>query len=234
MNRNNKTPLFESLFKLNKEETLIEELVSAAIHGIGAVLSIIALIILVILSSIKGNWWQIVSATIYGLTLILAYSASTMYHLSREQKAKKIFKILDFTSIYFLIAGTYTPITLINLHGWLGWSLFEAIWITAFLGIIFKAIFFDKYEILSTLIYLLMGWLAIVAIKPIYHALTPAGFMWILAGGLFYTIGIIFFLWKRLRFSHGVWHVFVLGGSICHFFAIIYYVILPINTFNSS
>ena len=202
-----------------------EEIANAITHGLGIAFGITVLVLLVVFSSLRGEVWKIVSFSIYGATLIILYTASTLYHSFRSPKVKCIFRIIDHVSIYLLIAGTYTPFTLVNLRGPWGWSLFGTIWGLAIVGIIFKIVFFGKYEILSTIIYLGMGWIAIVAIKPMIAIFPTMGLWWIVIGGLFYSLGVIFFVWEKLPFNHAIWHLFVLGGSVSHFIAMILYVL---------
>jgi hemolysin III len=202
-----------------------EEIANAIIHGIGSVFGIAALVILVVLASRKGDAWRIVSFSVYGVTLILLYLASTLYHGLRHPGAKRIFRILDHSSIFLLIAGTYTPFLLVPLRGGWGWSLFGVIWALAVAGIVFKAIFINRLKKLSVLVYILMGWLIVVALKPMLAKIPPHALGWLLAGGLCYTGGVIFYSMKSVRFSHAVWHLCVLAGSMCHFFAILLYVL---------
>lgn len=213
------------LMKLHRAQTLLEEILNASVHGAGALLSVAALVIMIIESAFAGGELKIIGCCIFGITLILMYLASTLYHSIQEPVWKKRFKVLDHVSIYLLIAGTYTPILLVNFPPKLGWSIFSITWALAIAGVIFKLVATGKYEKTSTVIYLLMGWISMVAIKPMIHALSPDGMYWLLAGGLCYTVGVIFYVWKRLHFSHAAWHIFVLAGSACHFFAILFYVI---------
>jgi hemolysin III len=202
-----------------------EEIANSITHGIGVGLSIAGLTILVVFASIRGDVWRIVSFSVYGACLTILYTASTLYHSFRSEKVKRFFQILDHASIYLLIAGTYTPFTLVLLRGGWGWSLFGVIWGLAFLGIVFKIFFINRFEILSTLVYLLMGWLIVIAFKPAIDNIPIGGLYWLLAGGLSYSLGVVFFLWERIKYHHAIWHLFVLGGSICHFFAILFYVL---------
>lgn len=202
-----------------------EELANSITHGIGVVLSIAGLVLLVIYSSLNGNVWHIVSSSIFGASMIFLYTASTFYHSFTTEKLKYFFKILDHSFIYILIAGTYTPFTLVTLHGWLGWTLFGIIWGLAISGVVFKFYFVNRFSIVSTVIYLLMGWLIILAINPLMDALPFEGLIWLIVGGLSYSFGVIFYVWHNLKFSHGIWHLFVLGGTICHFFSVFFYVI---------
>jgi len=204
-------------------QTLGEEIANSITHGIGAVLSAAGLALLVVLAVLFGDTWRVVSLSIYGSTLILLYLISTLYHGLTNIKAKRVFRILDHSSIFLLIAGTYTPVTLIYMRGPWGWTLFGLIWGLAAFGISFKLLFFGKYEKLSVLLYIIMGWLIVIAIKPMLVMLPDGMLLWIVLGGLSYTLGIIFYGLKRMPYHHTVWHLFVLGGSICHFFGMLFY-----------
>ena len=193
-------------------------------HLIGAVLALAGLVVLVVVAARQGDAWKIVSFSLYGATLFLLYGFSTLYH-SLRGRAKTIFRRFDHLAIYLLIAGTYTPFTLVTLRGVWGWSLFGAVWGLAVVGMALEYLPRRGARILPVVIYLGMGWLALIALRPLLQALPLAGFVWLLAGGLFYTIGVLFYaLDKRLRHAHGVWHLFVLAGSASHYFAILYYV----------
>ncbi len=193
-------------------------------HLIGAVLALAGLVVLVVVAALQGDAWKIVSFSLYGATLFLLYGFSTLYH-SLRGRAKIIFRRFDHLAIYLLIAGTYTPFTLVTLRGVWGWSLFGAVWGLAVAGMALEYLPRRGARILPVVIYLGMGWLALIALRPLLQALPLAGFVWLLAGGLFYTIGVLFYaLDERLRHAHGVWHLFVLAGSASHYFAILYYV----------
>jgi hemolysin III len=205
--------------------TFIEEVANAVTHGLGALLSIAALVIMVVFAARDGDSLKIVSASIFGASLILLYSSSTFYHAS-PPSLKEFSQKIDHSAIYLLIAGTYTPFTLVTLSGAWGWWVFGIIWFLAVCGIIFQVFFYsDRLRIISTIIYLLMGWMVIVAIKPLVNNMELNGLWWLLAGGLSYSGGVAFYLWKKLPFAHSIWHLFVLGGSICHFFAVLFFVI---------
>ena len=200
------------------------ERLNSITHLMGAVLAVAGAAVLVVLAARLGDPWKIVSFSIYGVMLFALYTLSTLYHSTRG-KAKRVFQKLDQCSIYLLIAGTYTPFTLVTLRGMWGWSLFGVIWGLAALGIVQEAWLGKGARILSLVIYILMGWLSVIAVKPLLAALTPAGFAWLAAGGLFYTGGIIFYaLDEKLRHGHGIWHLFVLAGSASHYLAILLYV----------
>jgi hemolysin III len=210
-------------------ETLAEERASGITHGVGIVLSAIALLMLVAFAVRDGDPRRIITVSIYGFTLLLMYTASTCYHCVRSPRAKHVMRIFDHASIYLLIAGTYTPIVLVSMGGGWGWSMFGVVWTIAIAGVVLKMIFVDRYEPLSVTLYIVMGWLALIAIKPMLAAL-PAGAMgWIFGGGIAYTAGVVFFLWDHLPFNHAIWHLFVIAGSVCHFIAVLLYV-LPLHT----
>jgi len=202
-----------------------EEALHAATHGLGAILGLVGLVFLVVLASKNGDVWRIVSFSIYGTTLFLLYLASTLYHSITHPKAKHVFRVLDHCSIYFLIAGTYTPFALVTLRGPWGWSFFGVVWALALLGVVFKIFFIHRFNTLSTLIYVAMGWLILIGGKTVLAQIPPAALKWLLAGGIFYTIGAVAFLLNRIRYHHVVWHLFVMAGSICHFGAILFHVL---------
>lgn len=205
----------------------MEEVMNAVTHGIGTLLAVAGLVLLIVLAYLHGDFWHIVSFSIYGTTLVLLYLASTLYHSFTNEKIKRIFKILDHSAIYLLIAGTYTPFTLVPLHGVLGWTIFGLVWGFAVIGIALKVFYTGRFKILSTLCYLGMGWFIVFAIKPLIDTVPALGMTWLLVGGLFYTLGSVFYLWKGLPYNHAIWHLFVLAGSISHFIAVFFY-ILPI------
>lgn len=212
------------------EYSIGHEIANAVTHGIGGGLSIAGLSLLLTMAVLYGNIWHIVSSAIYGATLILLYLASTLYHGIYHTATKRIFKVIDHASIYLLIAGTYTPFTLVSLreHSEWGWTLFLVVWILAFAGVLLLLLFPGKYSGARVVVYILMGWLAIFVVKDIRTAIGVGGISWLVAGGLSYTVGVIFYLWDRLPFNHAIWHLFVLSGSLCHFFAILFYVLPPI------
>ncbi|MEE9912615.1 MAG: hemolysin III family protein [Deltaproteobacteria bacterium] len=207
----------------------MEELLNSITHGAGILLSIAALVLLIVFSSTYGSTGHVVSCTIFGVTLILLYTASTLYHGIQKPHLKRVCKIFDHSCIYLLIAGTYTPFLLVTLRGVLGWTMFGVIWFLAVSGVVLKIFFVQRFKIISTIAYVLMGWIIVFAIKPLADALSSGGLVWLIAGGLAYTLGVIFYAWKKLPFNHAIWHLFVLTGSVCHFFAIIFYVI-PIDS----
>jgi hemolysin III len=202
-----------------------EEIANSITHGIGVGLSIAALAILVTFAGLFGDAWRVVTLSIYGSTLILLYLASTFYHSFQSQPVKKVFRVLDHSAIFLLIAGTYTPFTLVNLRGGWGWTLFGLIWALAMGGIILEVFFRNRFKWLSIGIYVGMGWLVIIALKPLLSALPVGGLIWLGIGGLIYTFGVVFYAWESIPFNHAIWHLFVLGGSVCHFFCILFYVL---------
>jgi len=219
-NLNNNTAIANARYSMG------EEIANSITHGIGAALSIAALVLLVVFASQHKDAWRIVSFSIYGTSLFALYLASTLYHAFTNEKVKHFFRLLDHSCIFLLIAGTYTPPTLIAMRGSWGWTLFTLIWAMAVGGLIFETINIGKYKFISVAIYMAMGWLAIAAIKPMIETLPPGLFKWFLIGGLFYTAGIIFYAWKKIPYNHAIWHLFVLGGSITHFFGILFYLAL--------
>jgi hemolysin III len=218
------------MMRADKKRIFVEELANSITHGLGLALSIAGFVVLVALAVMRGGAWLIVSCAVYGSTLVCLYTASTLYHSLRSGRAKRVFKILDHAAIYLLIAGTYTPFTLVNLRGGWGWTLFGIVWGLAVAGVVFKLWFVDHFQILSTVIYLAMGWLAVIAAKPLFLRVPTGGLYWLLAGGVLYTIGIAFYACRKVPYNHAIWHVFVLAGSICHYFAVVYSVILRPKT----
>jgi hemolysin III len=198
-----------------------EEIANAITHGLGALMAIAALVILTVFSAIKGNAWHIVSFSVFGATLVILYLASTLYHSLTNEKVKILFRKFDHMSIYLLIAGTYTPFCLTVLNNWVGWTLFGIVWGSAILGIVVKAFFTGKKELLSTILYVVMGWVALFAIKPLFDSVSLTSFILLMAGGVFYTAGTYFFTKDRIKYFHSIWHLFVLAGSTFHFFAVL-------------
>jgi len=205
----------------------LEEIANAITHGIGLLLSIAGFVVLLVLAALRGTAWHIVACSIYGATLICLYTASTLYHAVISPRVKRALRIFDHSAIYLLIAGTYTPFLLVSLRGPWGWSLFGVIWGLALVGVLFKFWFVERFAILSTAVYIAMGWLVVIAAKPVITHLSLTAIIWLLAGGLAYTGGVIFFAAKRIPYSHAIWHLFVLAGSICHYFAVLSTVIPP-------
>lgn len=197
-----------------------DEWANTVTHGIGFILSIIGLFFLVRIPYVEGNYWKLFAFTVYGTSLIALYLTSTLYHSTDNIHLKNLFRLLDHCAIYLLIAGSYTPFTLITLQGIWGWALFGSIWTLALTGIVFKIFFIHRFEYLSTAIYLIMGWLVVIAIEPLVNSLSTDGIYWVVAGGLSYTAGVVFFLLDKRPFFHAIWHLFVMGGSTCHYLAI--------------
>lgn len=205
-------------------QTIGEEIANSVTHGVAAAMSVAALVILVVFSAMRGSARHVVSCAVFGVTLILLYLASTLYHALPPGRAKQVFRILDHASIYLLIAGTYTPFMLVTLRGAWGWSLFGVVWTLAVAGVVFQSLLIGRMPALSTTVYVLMGWVVVLAGRPLLHALPWGGLLWLLAGGISYTAGVYFFTSKS-KFAHMVWHLFVVAGSLCHFFAVFFYVI---------
>ena len=216
--------------KNKKIYSLGEEIANAVTHGIGALFAIVALVIMIIISALYGNVWQIVSVSIYGGTLVLLYTMSTLYHALTNETAKKVFKVLDHSSIYLLIAGTYTPFTLVILRteGCIGWTIFGLIWGLAVLGIVFSSIFINRFKVFSLIAYILMGWVIVFAMPTLIDVMTLGnklnGLYLLLAGGICYTAGAVFYAIKK-KYFHSIWHMFVLAGSVFHFIAVLLYVL---------
>jgi len=203
----------------------LEERINILSHAIGLLLSIIAVVLLVTRASSYGNAWHIVSAAIFGASLIALYAASTAYHSATRAELRARLRVIDHATIYILIAGTYTPFTLITLNGTAGWLIFAFSWGMAISGIILKLFFTGRFNLVSTLMYVFMGWIIIFAVKPLIAGLPTAGLYWLVAGGLSYTIGAIIYSIKKVPLNHAIFHLFVLAGSICHFVAVYLYVL---------
>jgi hemolysin III len=203
----------------------LEERINILSHAIGLLLSIVAVVLLVTRASHFGNAWHIVSAAIFGASLIALYAASTTYHSATGAELRARLRVIDHATIYILIAGTYTPFTLITLNGAVGWTIFAVSWCMAIIGIILKLFFTGRFNLVSTLMYVFMGWIIIFAVKPLIANLSPEGLFWLVAGGLSYTIGAIIYSIKKVPLNHAIFHLFVLGGSICHFVAVYFYVL---------
>ena len=197
-----------------------EELANALTHGLGATAALAGGAILVTLAALHGDAWQLSASIVFGISLLALYVASTLYHSIHHPVVKGRLKVFDHCAIYVLIAGTYTPFTLIGLRGPVGWWLFAMIWTLALAGVVFKLFYTGRFKKLSTLIYLAMGWLILVAAKPLFVALDAWTLGWLIAGGLSYTLGTVFYHRPSLRYSHAIWHLFVLGGSVCHYIAV--------------
>ncbi len=204
-----------------------EEIAHSVTHGVGLVFSIAGLAVLTAFAALKGTAWHIVACSVYGATLVLAYTASTVYHAIPVSlpTTKKVLRILDHSAIYLLIAGTYTPFALVNLRGPWGWSLLAVVWALAVLGIVFKAILIGRLRVVSVLFYVLLGWLVVVAAKPLGQSVAAGGLALLVGGGIAYTAGVAFYAWRRLPYHHAIWHGFVLTGSVLHYFAVLFYVV---------
>ena len=202
-----------------------EELANGVTHGIGTVFAVGALAVLATYATLLGNAWHIVTCSVFGATLIFAYAASTLYHTIQAPQLKRLLRFVDHTAIFLLIAGTYTPFMLVNLRGPWGWTIFGIVWSMAIVGIVIHATTLHRFEVVSLILYIAMGWTAVIAAKPIIDSIPTGGLILVFGGGLAYTGGVIFFLYERLPYNHAIWHLFVLAGSAAHFFAILFYVI---------
>lgn len=203
-----------------------EERLNIWSHGLGFFLALAATPLLIVKASLGGNDWHIVSFSIFGASMMILYAASTLYHASKTAKRRHKLRIFDHAAIYLLIAGTYTPFTLVTLNGSLGWTLFGITWGLALMGIILKLFYTGRFDKLSTVLYVAMGWLVIIAIKPLWNELSSEGLWWLFSGGLSYTVGAVLYSLPNLKYNHAIFHCFVLAGTICHFFAIYNHVIV--------
>lgn len=208
--------------------TLGEELANSISHGIGAGLSVAALVLCIVKAALHGNAAGVVGACVFGSSLIILYCMSTLYHAITNQKARRVLRVFDHVSIYLLIAGTYTPITLVTINGPMGWTIFGIVWGVAILGIILNSISIEKFKKFSMISYICIGWAVIIGARQVYTNMPKNGLIFLVIGGLLYTVGIIFYALKKYKYMHSVWHLFVLAGSIMHFFCIYLYV-LPIR-----
>jgi hemolysin III len=205
--------------------SLGEEIANSISHGVGALLAVVGLVVLTVVAALRGNVWHIVGCSVFGAALVLVYTTSTLYHSVQHPRAKAVFRALDHSAIFILIAGTYTPFALVSLHGPWGWSLFGVIWGLAVLGIILQMGVLGRGTAASVLLYVGMGWVVVIVIKPLLDAVALGGIMLLLIGGVAYTAGTGFYVWRRLPYHHALWHGFVLLGSVSHFFAVLLYVI---------
>ena len=203
-----------------------EEIANSVSHGVGIALSIAGLAVMVAFSALEGSVWRVVASSIFGATLVLTYSASTIYHAVPWGRAKRVFRILDHSAIFLLIAGTYTPFTLVNLRGTWGWTLVALIWGLTILGIVLTAAAMSRFKVITMVLYIAMGWLIAIAVKPMLSRVGAGGLWLLLLGGIAYTAGLAFYGWRRMPYHHAVWHLFVLTGSVLHFFAVLFYVVL--------
>jgi hemolysin III len=210
-----------------KTEIALGDILANAIsHGIGLFLAIAGAVYLIHASTL-GDAWVVASCSVFSATLVLVYLFSTLYHSLVVTRARHVFQILDHSAIYLLIAGTYTPFTLVSLRGTTGWILFGFVWTSAVAGVVFKSLLIERFAMASAVVYLLQGWVIVFAIRPLYHAIGGHGLAWLVAGGVLYSLGIVFFALDRLRYFHMVWHLFVLAGSVAHYFAVLFYVVPP-------
>jgi hemolysin III len=197
-----------------------EEIAHSITHGVGALMSVAGLVLLIVRAVGTGDPWRVVSFTIFGVTMVLLYSASTLYHALTPPRAKNVFKVLDHAFIYLLIAGSYTPFLLVSLRGGWGWAMFGVVWLVTIIGMVFKVWFAGRFRLLSTLLYIALGWMCIIAVKPMLANVPGPGLGWLLAGGVAYTGGSVFYLWRGMPYHHAIWHVFVLIGTACHFVSV--------------
>lgn len=206
-----------------RRQSLGEEIANSVSHGVGLLAALAAAPVLVLAAVRRGDTAEILGASVFTATMVLLYLASTLYHALPRNRAKPVFQVLDHGAIYLLIAGTYTPFTLGVLRGTWGWTLFGLVWGLAIAGVVLKAVRGVRYPILSTCVYLAMGWLVLIAVKPLWLRVPPWGLFWLLAGGIAYTTGVAFFAARRVPYSHFVWHLFVMAGTACHFIAVLWY-----------
>ena len=212
----------EATQDITKRYTLGEEIFNSVSHGAGGMLAIAGTVVLIVIAALYSNAWGVVSSAIYGASMIILYTMSTLYHAITNKKAKSFFRIMDHNTIFILIAGTYTPYTLVPLRGPVGWTLFGIIWGAAIIGIVFNSISLEKAKKLSLVCYVAMGWAIIFAIKPMIASVTKPSLVFLLIGGIFYTAGIVFYAVKKIRYFHSVWHLFTVGGTVFHYFSILF------------
>ena len=210
------------LFRWERKPTRVEEFLNILTHGIGIGLAIAGLTLLVIFAALAGSAWAVVSCAVFGTTMITLYFGSTMCHAMTGRRGECFFEVWDSVAIYALIAGTYTPFCLVNLRGWIGWTLFGILWAIVIFGAVMKIRNPRNQPKWMVILYLVMGWALVFALPAMLRAIPPRGLWFILAGGLSYSIGVIFYLWRRMKFSHAIWHLFVIGGSVCFFFAVLF------------
>lgn len=208
-----------------KRYTLGEEIFSSVTHGLGTLLAVGGTAVLIVISAIYSDAWSVAGSAIFGASLIILYCMSTLYHSITNEKAKKFFRIMDHNTIFFLIAGTYTPITISILRGTIGWILFGIVWGAAIIGIILNSIDLEKFRKPSVVCYIAMGWVIIFAIQPLLNVMNSLSLWLLIAGGIFYTVGVIFYAIKKVKYFHSIWHIFTLFGSVCHYFSILFAII---------
>lgn len=211
---------------MQSHPSLGDILANAITHGVGAAFALVGAVYLIVAST-RGTAWTVVSCSVFAGTLVLVYLCSTLYHSLVRTRARHVFHVLDHSAIYLLIAGTYTPFTLVSLRGPVGWWLFGIVWALAVAGVVFKSLAVGRFEVASALVYLFQGWFVVFAARPLIQAITWHGTLWLAAGGVAYTLGIVFFAMDRRRYFHAAWHLFVLAGSAAHYFAILFYVVPP-------
>lgn len=205
---------------LNKRYSLGEEIFNSVSHGVGSLLAVAGTVVLIVFSAIYTDAWAVVSSAIYGGSLIILYTMSTLYHALTNEKAKKVMRVMDHATIFLLIAGTYTPITLVSLRGVLGWVLFGFIWASAIVGIVLNSIDLERYRKISVVCYVIMGWAIVFAIVPLIQSMPVISLVFLLIGGLMYSVGVVFYAIKKIKYFHSIWHLFTIGGSVFHYFAI--------------
>jgi hemolysin III len=205
--------------------TFGEELASSITHGVGTALAFVAMVVLMVAAATQGDAWHVIACSIFGITLILSYLSSTLYHALPQPGVRALFRLFDHAAIFLLIAGSYTPFTLVTLRGPWGWSLFSVIWALALLGILCEVFAAGRLALVRVAVYIVMGWTIVVATRPMLDLVAPGGLLLLLWGGIAYTAGTIFYVWRKLPYNHAIWHLFVLAGSALHFFAILKYVI---------
>ena len=211
--------------KIPKRYTLGEEIFSSVTHGVGSLLSVAGTVVLIVFAAIYSDAWSVVGCAVFGASLIILYCMSTLYHAITNPRAKSFFRIMDHNTIFFLIAGTYTPITISILRGTIGWVLFGIVWGAAVIGIVLNSIDLEKFRKPSVVCYIAMGWVIIIAIRPLLRVMN-AWSLWLLVGaGVFYTVGVIFYAIKKVKYFHSVWHIFTVVGSVCHYFSVLFAVI---------
>ena len=211
----------ETKIPLNKRYTLGEEIFNSVSHGVGALLAIAGTVVLIVMTALYSDPWGVVSSAVYGGALIILYTMSTLYHAITNEKAKRVMRVMDHVTIFLLIAGTYTPITLVTLRGTLGWVLFGFIWGAAALGIVLNAIDLERFRKISVVCYIIMGWAIIAAIVPLINSLPTISLVFLLIGGVLYSVGVIFYAIKKIKYFHSIWHLFTIGGSVFHYFTIL-------------
>lgn len=210
---------------ITKRYTLGEEIFNSVSHGTGGLLAIAGTAVLIVLAAIYSDAWGVVSSAIYGASMIILYTMSTLYHAITNPKAKKFFRIMDHNTIFLLIAGTYTPITLVPLRGATGWVMFGIVWGVVVLGIVLNSIDLEKFSKPSLICYIAMGWVIVFAVKPMLEAVTKTSLIFLLVGGIFYMVGVIFYVIKKIKYFHSIWHLFTIAGTVFHYFAILLMII---------